>query len=265
MARTILTGALIVLLNILVGCNNVDKGRAQIMPARASISLGSAPTVRIAGASETDIVEQVAVNRQAYRQGLELLVEHYVRTGDNMKLTWAEKELGALNRIPQYNYIIEAHLAGPRLKARTSIPEADYLYNDAVRLERQAGQLMVVKDNNLLRVALDKYNHLIRRFPSSDKIDDAAFHAAGIYKHFKDYTIAVLYYQRTYQWDPETTYPAKFQAAFVLDRFLHRRAEALELYEQAVEQITRAGRHGQWQEFAEKRIRELKGSDEKVK
>lgn len=265
MARIILTATVVVLMNVLVGCRGIDSGRGQIMPARTSTALGSAPRVRVAGARESDIVEQIAVHRQAYRQGLEALVEYYTKAGDNMKLNWAGKELRALNAIPQYNYIIEAQAQGPRLKATTSIAEADYLYSDALRMEKQAGQLMVVKNDNLLRLALDKYNQLIRKYPSSDKIDDAAFHAAAIYEHFKDYTIAVLYYQRTYQWDPETIYPAKFKAAFVLDRFLHRRAEALQLYEQALEQIQRAGQHREWQEFAEKRVRELRGLDEQQK
>ena len=94
-------------------------------------------------------------------------------------------------------------------------------------------QFVVLKDENLLRMALDKYNQLISKFPTSDKIDDAAFRAAGIYEHFKDYSIAVQYYQRTYQWDPQTIYPAKYKAAFILDQRLHRRAEALQLYQDA--------------------------------
>jgi tetratricopeptide (TPR) repeat protein len=104
-------------------------------------------------------------------------------------------------------------------------------------------------------LALDKYNQLIRKHPSSDKIDDAAFKAGGIYEHFKDYTIALLYYQRAYQWNPKTPYPAKFKAAFMLDKRLHRRAEALELYQQALQKEEK--QHIDWRRFAEKRVREL--------
>ncbi len=257
MAKAILTAVLIILLNVLVGCE--DAGRSQLMPARTGTSLGSVSAVKVANAGETDIVEQVAVNRQAYRQGLELLVEHYTRMGNNMKLQWAEKELAALNVIPQYNYIVEAGLAGPDLKASTSIREADNLYYDALELEKKAGLLLILKDENLLWLALDKYNQLIRRHPSSDKIDDAAFRAGGIYEHFKDYTIALLYHQRAYQWDPETIHPARLGAAFILDKRLHRRAEALGVYQQAVR---KESKYKKWKEFAEKRIRELTKSDE---
>jgi tetratricopeptide (TPR) repeat protein len=249
--------SVIVLSFILVGCNNVDTGRAQILPSQE----GTVPaqTVDIARSSETDLAEQLAVSRQAYRRGLEVMVQHYTKTGDNMKLTWAQKELDAFNEIPQYNYVVEATIAGSNLKANKSISEADYLYNDAVRLEDQAGQFVVIKDDNLLRLALDKYNQLINKFPNSDKIDDAAFRAAGIYEHFKDYTIAVLYYQRCYQWDQQTIYPAKYKAAYILDSCLRRRAEALQLYQEALQEVTKSGQHPQWQQFAEQRAKELTG------
>ena len=256
MARVILTVLLIVSLNVLVDCGGVDSGRGQLLPAHARQSPGSISVV--AGAGETDIIEQVANNRQAYRQGLELLVKHYTRAGNNMKLRWAKKELSALNAMPQYNYIIEAGVAGPGLKASTLIVEADELYYDALGLDKKARRLIVVKDENLLRVALNKYNQLIKKYPSSNKIDDAAYRAAGIYEHFKDYTIALLYYQRTYQWNPDTTYPVRFKAAYILDKRLHRRAEALELYQQAVE---KESLRDSYKEFAEKRIGELLKSE----
>jgi len=262
MAKTILTAVLIVLLNVLVGCKTIDSGMSQRMPARTKTSLGSAPVVEFAEAGEVDIVEQVAVNRQAYRQGIELLVEYYTKSGNNMKLTWAKKELRALNTMPQYNYIIEAYVAGPALKASKSIPEADYLFRDAVEFEKRAGPLHFIRNENQLRLALDKYNQLIKKHPSSDKIDDAAYKAGGIYEHFKDYKIAILYYQRVCQWDPETIYPARFRQAFILDKRLHRRGEAVEAYRRALKAIKREDEHKSWKEFAEKRIRQLTKSEE---
>lgn len=257
MARLFIITLISVMVCALVGCGGVDTGRAQIVPPQAGTISG--PAVDISKTPEADLAEQMSVSRQAYRRGLEILIQHYTKTGNNMKLTWAQEELAALDSMPKYNYVVEASVAGPNLKASKSITEADYLYNDAVRLEQQAGQFMVIKDDNLLRIALDKYNQLISRFPTSDKIDDAAFRAAGIYEHFKDYTIAVLYYQRTYQWDTETIYPAKYKAAFILDQRLHRRAEALQLYQEALQQASKTGQHPRWQEYAETRVKELTG------
>lgn len=262
MARNVCTGVLIILLSVLVGCQGVDKGRGQLVPQGRRQSLGPASVVNIADTSEADLVEKMAVNRQAYRQGLELLAGYYMRTGNNMKLEWAQKELAALDSMPKYNYIIEANVAPANLKVSASIPEADDLYFEAEEIDKGAGALPVLKNENQLRLALEKYNELIRKYPSSDKIDDAAYNAGVIYEYLKDYSIALLYFKRAYQWDPETVYPARFRAARILDQRLHRNAEALQLYQQAVKIEGQFDKYREWKEFAEKRIRELQKVDE---
>ena len=254
MAKTILTVLLIVLLNVLVGCYGPDSGRSQLIPSQMK-------AVTAIDASESDIIEQVVINRQAYQRYIAALIAHYESTGNNMKLGWAKDELKGLKQVPQYNYIIEAIIAGPNLKAGRSIAEAELVYMEALRLEKQAKKYVVLTNEEMLRLALDKYNQLIKKYPTSDKIDDAAFKAGGIYEYFKDYTIALLYYQRAYQWDPDTIHPARFKAAYILDKRLHRRAEALELYQQVVE---KEGRYGKYKGFAEKRIKKLTKSDEGV-
>ncbi len=254
MARIVLTAVVIVLLNVMVGCQGVDSGKGQLMPARTRTSIGAPGVVSVVDAGETDFVEQIAINRQAYRQGLQLLVGYYTRIGNNMKLNWAKDELTALDAIPQYKYIIEAEAAGASLRASNSVPAADEVYQDALDLQKEAGALLLVKDEELLRLAVDKYNRLIRQYPSSDKIDDAAYKAGEIYEHFQDYSIALLYYKRAYQWDPGTIHPARFRAARILDKRLHRYDEALELYREAIKTEGAYGRHRKWTEFAEQRI-----------
>jgi len=255
MARTILTAVLIVLLNVLVGCTSVDSGRSQVAPAH----YGPAPVISITGTGESDLIEQMALNRQAYRQGLELLVKFYTRVGNNMKLQWAQKELTGLDSVIQYNYIVEAETKA-NLKADTSISGADALYDEALQIEKKAGTLFL-KDKQMLRLALTKYNQLIEKHGSSDKIDDAAYRAAGIYDYFKDYTLAVMYYKRVYQWDRYTVYPAKYRAAKILDKRLHERTEALELYRQVIgdEAVPM-----NYREYAELRIKELTKGEEGI-
>lgn len=255
MAKTILTVLLIVLLGVLAGCYGPDSGRSQYLPSTMK-------TVSVVDVAEADIIEHMASSRLAYRQYLESLIAYYRKTGDNMKLGWAKDELKMLNEIPQYNYIIEASVAGPDLKARDSDNAANYLYDEACKIEKTAKRLGLIIDDNLLRVALDKYNQVIKQYPTSEKIDDAAFRAAGIYEYFKDYTIALLYYQRTYQWDPATIYTPRFKAAYILDEKLSRRAEALELYREALRKETL----GEEQKaLAEKRIAELSKSGETIR
>jgi len=258
MARIGLTAALIVSLIALIGCQT-DTGRSQIVPRPGGAAPGTITPVNIAEATEPQLVEQMVLSRQAYRRGLELLVEYYRRRGDNRKLGWAQKELGAFDTMPQYRYIIPGEEAPENLKATTLIPEADVLYDEAVQLEKKAGPLPLAKNEEILRLALDKYNQVISKHPASDKIDDAAFKAAGIYEYFKDYSIALLYYKRAFQWDPETLYPARFKAAFVLDKYMYQRAEALDLYREAVKEERE---FTEWVEYAERRINELTKSEE---
>jgi tetratricopeptide (TPR) repeat protein len=251
MARTILTAVLIVLLNVLVGCNGVDSGRSHL----ATPQVGPAPVVSVSDTSESDLIEQMVLNRQAYRQGLELLVSFYTRVGNDMKLQWAKKELRGLNSVPQYTYHI---VADANLQADTSISSADALYEEALQIEKRASALFI-KDDKMLRLALNKYLQLIEKHGSSDKIDDAAYRAAGIYEHFKDYTLAVLYYKRVYQWDRYTVLPAKYRAAKVLDRKLNQRTEALELYRQVImdEAVPQT-----YRDFAQLRVKELTKGEE---
>lgn len=253
MVRILLTLSLIVTLSTLIGCNNIDAGKGQLLPDRSKV-----PTTRplevVINAAEADLVEQVAINRRIYRQDLEVLVEYYGNAGNNMKLNWARQELGSLNAIPQYRYIIEAEVAGPTLSAFNAIAEADELYADAMRTYKRAKELIVVRDETRLRLALDMFNQLISQYPSSDKIDDAAYNAAQIYEYFKDYSIALLYYQRTYQWDPATPYPARFKAATILDKRFKRKGEALELYKQVVAE---EGSSNKYKRYAERRIQQL--------
>jgi tetratricopeptide (TPR) repeat protein len=242
-----------------MGCRASNTGRGQIVPRTSDPASSPIGPVNIASASEADLIEQVVINRQAYRRGLELLVNYYTRMGNNMKLTWARKELSALIAMPKYKYIIDAQPAGADLKATTLIPEADALYQEARALEKDAGILPFAKSEESLRLALEKYNELISKHPSSDKIDDAAFRAGGIYEYFKDHNIALLYYQRAFQWDPETPHPARFKAAYILDRNMHRRAEALDLYKEAVREDSE---FEEWTIFASKRIKELTGEEQ---
>jgi len=61
MARTILTAVLIVLLNVLVGCKDIDSSGAKLMIVRTK----PVPVVEVAEAGETDIVEEMVNNRGA--------------------------------------------------------------------------------------------------------------------------------------------------------------------------------------------------------
>ena len=262
MARTVIISVTLSLLVVAAGCQTGDTGGAYRVPRRTTYEppapadqTGASGVVN--STNEAELVEQVIKYRQDYRQSLRLLVDYYTSAGNSTRLNWAKEELRALERMPQYRYMIDPSVLPEDLKASARIPEADKLYFDAVDTQRQAEPFgPVMKDEEQLRAALQKYDQLIRRYPTSDKIKDAAYRSAGIYEYFKNYDAAVMFYKRTFQWDPSTTYPARFNAAQLLDK-MGRRDEALPLYQEAA---TKEARHPDNKAYAERRIKELTGS-----
>ena len=95
---------------------------------------------------------------------------------------------------------------------------------------------------------------LIEKYPTSDKIALAAFYIGDIYREYvRNYPLAVKWFERAWQWDPNITEPARFQAATVHDIRLHNPIKAIELYRAAIELETNRSNA----RFAERRIPEL--------
>jgi tetratricopeptide (TPR) repeat protein len=267
MARIVRTWALIGLLTVCIGCQESNSGRSQIIPSSPQQTVTTASVVDFSDTSEADLVEKMAVSREAYRQGLGVLEAYYARVGNYEKQQWARRELQSFDTMTKYDYILSPEFSMPNRRPIASIPEADRLYLEAEAFEKQAGllpvlDLPILKDDNSLRLALSKYNQLIKMYPSSDKIDDAAYKAGVIYEYFKDYSIALLYYQSAYEWDSDGLYPARFRAARLMDKHLYRKDEALQVYQQAIKTEGRYERYREWREFAEKRIMQLQRLDE---
>jgi tetratricopeptide (TPR) repeat protein len=199
-------------------------------------------------------VETLAASRNEYYANLQALQRFYSARGYAIKKMWVDKELASFGQIPQYQYLMPAESALADRQAMDSIMEADILYQDAYKIYQEAGALLIITDEEKLRVALNKFNDLIASFPTSDKIDDAAYRAGRIYEHFRDHEIAAVYYQRAFQWNEMTPYPARFRAAYMLDQKLHNRAAALTLYRLAVQLESRYEENA---EYATRRIAKL--------
>ena len=252
MAKFIVTVMLVVSICVLTGCESEDMGRSQVLPAAAKVG-NTGGVVKPVTEREADLVEQMALSRQEYRKSLMRMSDYYEQTGDNMKLGWSKKELAAFDRMTQYSYIIEATVGGGEVRSLQSITAADVLYDDALAAD-DAARFLIIVDDAKLRLALTKYNDLIRLYPESDKVDDAAYRAADIYEHFKDYSIALLYYKRVFQWNPENEYPARYKAAYLLDRKFLLLNEAVTLYNEALEKEELSQNFA---EFAQMRVVEL--------
>jgi len=238
------------------GCGNPDKRFQE--PADAFVEPEAPQTFMMPEAAEVDRVEEMAMYRNMYRSNLEKLVQYYTKTGDQMKLSWARSELKSFDSTPKYKYIMEAIIADPDLEAVDLIIEADELYAEAEKIYKNANALIVMVDKDKLRLALNKYNEIIGLYPTSDKIDDAAYRAGRIYDHFKDYNIAVIYYQRAFQWNVNTRYPARSRAAYIMDKRLNRKEDALTLYQLAYKYEKQFPNNV---EYAKTRILELTAGD----
>jgi len=191
------------------------------------------PDITIVDAGEVDLVEQVLTHRALYHQSLQNLRDFYRDHGYEAKRQRADRELAGLNRITPYRYIVSAEIPSDRLDPTSSIADADALYERGLELLKEGGHsLPIVFREQKMREALAAFRELIETYPTSDKIDDAAFYSGEIHKEYlQDDRLAVIWYERAYEWDPQTPHPARFQAAVVYDLRMHDRQRALQLYQ----------------------------------
>ncbi|GAJ06035.1 unnamed protein product [marine sediment metagenome] len=104
---------------------------------------------------------------------------------------------------------------------------------------------------------LSEFENKIAGFIKANAIFDSADRILLAVSGGADST--ALYYERAYQWDPDTIYPARFKAAYIWDKRLAiRRADALENYQEI---LKRGGLSTKRKEFIEKRIMELTQSE----
>ncbi len=214
------------------------------------------PDLEIRGdASEAELVERLVVARERYRLTLQALKQQYVTQNNITKLRLVEKELEGLAAVDQPQYLSEVEIAPVDLVARDSIAAADQLFKEGMDFKNYPA--WPEEKRGKLRTAVDKFTTLIREYPTSDKISEAAFRLGEIYEgwYYRDYFKAAAAYERAYQWNPRTILPAKFRAAKLYDEKLMQRDKAVELYKQvAVERLYKDDA-----EFAARRVIQLTG------
>lgn len=218
--------------------------------------------VRVVDQEEADLVEQVLMHRAMYARCLRVLRDYYERTGLVDKLAWAERELDDLRHVKPYRYLVGAEIPAGSLRPSESIAEADALYAEAQALMKEGGQgVPALYYERRMKEALGKLKELIGKYPTSDKIAEAAYWCGYIHKEYfpGDELIAVRWFERAWQWDPEVPLQARFEAAVVYDFRLHERAKALELYRAVLEHETFNRSNVR---YATQRIEELTSEEE---
>ena len=184
---------------------------------------------RIRGKNDLPLVERVIAARKQYQESLEALRKHYVKTGEVEKSRWVEEELLSFHRIPKRAYRLDLDVPPPTLRPTDHIPEANELFHRALSYKGKGWGSTA--DDNMRRAEI-LLQHLLTNYPTSDKIDDAAFHLGEIYEHrsFRQFRRAAMYYERCYQWNPNTGTDARMRAARLYDRTLDNRSKAIQLY-----------------------------------
>lgn len=233
-SRNLIGVILLASLMVMWGCQSTSSGPggAGVVPMSDALAAGDGADLQ--RTSEVQLVEQMGRYRANYERYLELLKEFYEKQGNGLKAGWAQEEMDHLRLGPKRPYLVIAEIAGSDLKASSAILDADMLYNQGLQYMKEGrgtlGKLTV--DKKKLYLATDKFNELITNYPSSDKIDDAAFQVGEIYNHYLvDYQTALVYYQRAWQWDAQTPLPARFAVAKIYDERFHNGTKALEYYQ----------------------------------
>jgi tetratricopeptide (TPR) repeat protein len=185
--------------------------------------------------NEVSLVDEVSRTRKAYARAMLALRDYYTSRGNATKLDWVNAEYTAYDKSPKAMYLGVSELGSPTLKPSRRIEAADKLYEEGLQFKDYPAMPAPMSNpgkDTYLKKALEKFQTIIEKYPESDKIDDAAFRMGEIYGgwYFEDWTRAVQCYERCWQWNPRTEYPAVLNAAKIYDKNLKNRAKAVELY-----------------------------------
>jgi len=207
-----------------------------------------------AGSASDDVVpvKRLIAARQEYQTALEELRLFYQRQGDLEHVRWVEEELLSYHRISKRAYRLELDVPPPTLTPNQNISDANDLFRRAVAFQGKGwGQ---EADDNYRRAEL-LFQQLLTMYPQSDKLSETAYHLGEIYegRAFKQFRRAAMYYERSFQWNPQTPNESRIRAARLYDRVLQDRSKAMQLYR---EEITHTADPKRLDE-ARKRLHEL--------
>jgi len=199
-------------------------------------------------------VERVAKARLEYERAIDELAKYYLAEGDAQKADDARREQADLKAVRKYDYLCLAELLGADLKPTRAIAEAETLYRDGLNYYEHFAWPWQKKDRYAL--AIQRFKELVKTYPESDRIDDAAYYLGRCYekKYFKDYRRAITWYQRCFEWNPQTAFDPRYRIARIYDVKLEQRDKALRFYHLVV----RDGSQSKRVEEAQRRIDALR-------
>jgi tetratricopeptide (TPR) repeat protein len=205
--------------------------------------------------SDVALVERLLAARRDYQLALEQLRRHYLAAGDVERARWAEEELLQYHRIAKNAYRLELDVPPPTLQAAYNIPAANELFRKAMTYKDKGWGTDYIDNQRRAEIL---FQQLLTSYPQSDKIADTAYQLGDIYESraYKQYKRSAVYFERCFQWNPNTQFDARLRAARVYDRNLNERGHAVDLYREVVTHETDPKRIQE----AQKRLTELSGT-----
>ena len=209
----------------------------------------------LAGCGESDIVETLLEHRREYRNSLESLVEVLSAAKEVLLGLRAKRELKDLISANKYLYLRDADTPTSGLRPIDQISHADRQYAQLLALKKDSRRFGV--NQYKTQLALEGLRRLIGDYPTSDKIDDAAFQIAELCTdNLKDYQRAVRWYECVLAWDPQTQLPVNYRIALIYDKHLINRLAALNYYQRSLHEFPRGSSQ---RNRIQKRINRLRG------
>ena len=157
--------------------------------------------------------------------------------------------------VNKYLYLRDADTPGVELRAREKIGAAEKLYSQALELKKRSKGFSVRRYET--QSAMEGFRRLIREYPSSDRIDDAAYQIGELCRdNLKDYQRAIRWYECVVAWNADTQLRANLRIAQIYDKHLVNRLTALDYYGRALDIEARGSSE---RRRIERRINQLRG------
>jgi len=217
---------------------------------------GRLAMVNQAALGQSDIVEALVGYRLAYRKSLETLVTVLKGAKDVRRWKHAKRELKELISVNKYLYLRDADTPGVELRPTKKIAAAEKLYNEAMKMNKKSTRYGLIHRYET-QLAMEGFRRLIRDYPNSDRIDDAAYQIGELCRNnLKDYRRAIRWYECVVAWDANSPLRANLRIAKLYDKHVVNRLTALDYYRRALDLEARGSSE---RRRIERRIKRLSG------
>lgn len=189
------------------------------------------------GKNDLELVQKLNNCRKDYQTSLEQLRQLYLQAGDVERARWAEDELRQWHRIPKFAFRLDLDVPPPTLKGESNVPEANQLLIRALTYKDKGFGTDSIDNQRRTEILLQE---LLSKYPTSNKISDAAYHLGDVYEKppYKMYRRAATYFERSFQWNPNTPYDGRLRAARLYDQKAIDKPRSMELYREVTTHTT---------------------------